>query len=884
MKPVSLVLQCFGPYLNRQEIIFSELAANGLFLICGETGAGKTAILDAICYALYGRSSGGLRGDLEGMRCKQAGKDQETYIEYVFEAKGKRYKFSRSLKYGRKNINDEHICCEWDGQVYVPLFENPVKTRVNDKAKELLGLTYEQFRQVIILPQGQFEKFLVSDSKDKEEILKSLFQTDRWELFAKKFAEQAKMALERQKQEEAAIIAKLGEYACRSLPDLALKMQETESALQELEKRQQMVNAQEEKSRQAYECALQESKDFEILHQWQEKIVSLNARRLDMTQENAVLEQAEAAASIERLYDDKNTVRKKQEECRAAVEQAQRVLSDTQEQLAAALARKKAHDKSKAEQAVRQQDIVKLEGARELYRDLGQKKEAVQQARQQQKKAEKTQKAAFSAYTAANEDCRQAIDEQNRAIKGYQVAQASYFHNISGILAQKLVPGESCPVCGSTSHPVPAVLDTETAVTEEELEQYSKALDAAKDKVNNLLSIRSLAEEKEKAAHQVFLDAKGAVAAAESAYDESIRHTIPEIESIQDLEKRLTLLKEQSEAYHREEQSLGELVTDLQGKEQGDKRVLEAAKHSLAESQTASNEKQRQWQEALAGQGFTSQGAFLSARMKKEELKRRKEKTSRYKADCSAAQTALEEQQERLKGRTEPDVSALKQQAEKNRKCKETIDRDVWQAHQKLNAFRSDFYTLAKRQKQVDDKRAEVEENRELANCLQGANGISLQRYVLGVMLTSVTAEANRLLSSVYGGRYQLYRTDEGSGKIRTKGLELDVLDNYSGQRRRVTTLSGGEKFLAALSLAIGLSTVVQTRGKGIQMEAMFIDEGFGSLDSASIDDALQILQDISNAHGLVGIISHVQRLAEMIPYQLEVTKGWQGSRIIPHY
>ena len=171
-----------------------------------------------------------------------------------------------------------------------------------------------------------------------------------------------------------------------------------------------------------------------------------------------------------------------------------------------------------------------------------------------------------------------------------------------------------------------------------------------------------------------------------------------------------------------------------------------------------------------------------------------------------------------------------------------------------------------------------MDEDLEFANRLRGRSGVSLQRYVLGVMLTSVAAEANRLLAKVYSGRYQLYRTDEVAGSSRKSGLELEVYDSHTNARRSVTTLSGGEKFLVALSLAIGLSTVVQAQGSGIRLEAMFIDEGFGSLDREAVADALEVLQGIQRSSGVVGIISHVEQLTETIPTRIEITKGKQGS------
>ena len=164
------------------------------------------------------------------------------------------------------------------------------------------------------------------------------------------------------------------------------------------------------------------------------------------------------------------------------------------------------------------------------------------------------------------------------------------------------------------------------------------------------------------------------------------------------------------------------------------------------------------------------------------------------------------------------------------------------------------------------------------AACLGGRSGVSLQRYVLGVMLTAITVEANRLLQNVHGGRYRLYRTDESAGRARKRGLELEILDAQNNERRSVTTLSGGEKFLVSLSLAIGLSTVVQAQGGGIRLEAMFIDEGFGSLDRGSIADAFDVLQGIQRSHGLVGIISHVEQLEETIQSKIEVHKDRRGS------
>ena len=201
-------------------------------------------------------------------------------------------------------------------------------------------------------------------------------------------------------------------------------------------------------------------------------------------------------------------------------------------------------------------------------------------------------------------------------------------------------------------------------------------------------------------------------------------------------------------------------------------------------------------------------------------------------------------------------------------------------ASQKSKDMKELYETLSKRWEKYQEEKTIADSNTDFARKLNSSTGLSLQRYVLGIMLTSITVAANQLLKTVRSGRYQLYRSYESSGSARKAGLELDVLDTSNGEKRSVTTLSGGEKFLLALSLAIGLSTVVQAQSGGTKLEAMFIDEGFGSLDAECINDALGILQGIQKSHGLVGIISHVEKLSEIIPTRLEVVTSANGNHI----
>ena len=251
-----------------------------------------------------------------------------------------------------------------------------------------------------------------------------------------------------------------------------------------------------------------------------------------------------------------------------------------------------------------------------------------------------------------------------------------------------------------------------------------------------------------------------------------------------------------------------------------------------------------------------------------------------YRTTLENVRTEEQKQQEKLEGKIRPKLKEMEYELQIAETEQKNRSKELILAQQEVQRIKRIEDSLAKRKAKYEKERLRVDANLEFAGRLRGRSGISLQRYVLGVMLSSVTVEANRLLKQVHGGRYRLYRTNEIAGTSHKGGLELEVLDALSGERRSVTTLSGGEKFLVALSLAIGLSTIVQTQGNGMRLGAMFVDEGFGTLDQHSVYDALEVLQGIQKANGLVGIISHVEMLKDVIPVKLEILKGKNGSYI----
>jgi DNA repair exonuclease SbcCD ATPase subunit len=302
MKPISIRFKCFGPYLNEQFIDFTQLEKSGLFLICGETGSGKTTILDAISYALYGRSSGALRGDLSVMRCKLAQPKDETLVEFIFDSGGHRYRFTRSLKYGRKNLNDSHDCARLEDGVFVPIFENPKLKSVNEKAEELIGLTYDQFRQVIVLPQGQFETLLVSKSEEKEKIHVSLFHADRWQRIADELYNRVYAQDQSIKQQRQMIRAKLQEYGCVNLETLAILEEDTAQKLVQLRKELESAELHRDAVKKIHDEALIRSKDFADLKQTRQTLKQLLERSAHFDQEERLLQMADSAETATPQY------------------------------------------------------------------------------------------------------------------------------------------------------------------------------------------------------------------------------------------------------------------------------------------------------------------------------------------------------------------------------------------------------------------------------------------------------------------------------------------------------------------------------------------------------------------------------------------------------
>ena len=882
MRPISVRFKCFGPYMDEQFVNFEELSSKGIFLICGETGSGKTTILDAICYALFGKSSGGLRQGIEVMRCKSAKTTDKTAVEYIFESNGNRYRFHRELRYGRKNLMEEDGCEVFQDGGFVPVFQNPTATNVNKKAEEILGLTYDQFCQVVMLPQGKFERLLVSNSEEKEKILTSLFHADKWNRIVLGVKTRVEEEAKRLDRELADIQGQLSVYGCTSVDGLKEKLTASKEEVAALEK---VVNEAEQRrthAAKAYEDSIKDNEIFTVLEDCRKKLDSLKQQAKDYDSRRKHLRSSEAADAIREIHTAYTTAKDALDKAVEELGNARSSFSVAEESDAAARKKKELHETERPSYNADKETLTRLKDAREQYAGIGERKKASEDAAKEEEKKRSEADAAKQAYENARRRWDEAKKANDDAVNAYLEISRQYNANIAGNLAAQLEDGAPCPVCGSTEHPVPAELAEGASVSEEDVETANKAIQSAGDTFSAAKTAMDKAEQASTSAAEAFTAAQKNSAAAKAAYESSLQNIIEGISDSKALETEIEKVEGRITAFEQTEKTVEKDISDAASALSAARQRQNDALAKESVSREKMEKESDKWAAALAEKGFSDDESYNAALKGKEHLVTERSAIAAYDADLKTAQEAFDIQKKKTEGLVAPEMKVL-QDARKEAEVvwKEKND-SFTTASQTAKDMEKLYTALSVRWERYQEEKTIADADTDFARKLNSSSGLSLQRYVLGIMLTSITVAANQLLKTVRGGRYQLYRSYESSSGARKAGLELDVLDLSNGEKRSVTTLSGGEKFLLALSLAIGLSTVVQAQSGGTKLDAMFIDEGFGSLDSECINDAMSILEGVQKSHGLVGIISHVEKLSEIIQTRLEVVTSADGNQIRP--
>ena len=880
MKPISVRFRCFGPYIEEQTIRFDELAEHGLFLICGETGSGKTTILDAMCCALYGSCSGEIRGELDAKRCRQARPEDPTEVDFIFECGGKRYRFSRKLtpRKSRKadaetTYNEDYSCGTESDGVWIPLLDNAKKKAMNAKAEELLGLNLNQFRQVIILPQGRFETLLTSGSEDKESILSSLFHTERWKTAVERMADELNSRRDEIARESQTIQEGLNRLQAGSVAELPEALKAAEQAAEcaaEAEK------AAEEAKKQA-QALLNLNDDYRELDKRREKLESSRKAAADDHAVQVRLEMAQKAEKARRPHDEWDQAGEALKQADTRLKETEDKLGQAEETLKKAKEARDAHELLAGEQEKRSREVQRLASLRERYLSISSLQKAADARKKELAAAETEKERAERTAKGEKERLQELETAWNNAEDAYKLTARAYRAAAAGNLAAVLQEGEPCPVCGSTHHPHPARLP-EGAVESRDVEAAEKEVTRARKAYEIQKGRKEKEEEAWRKAEQSYQEARTAYDTADGTLRQELAWRDPELETLEDLDRRSRELDGAVRDYNDKKEKLSAAYNQAVAARDTLNGAKKDRQTDWEQAGTAYREKEKVWLKALAETGLGTEIQYNAMILAAEEQQKLQKTLSDHQAELGTAQVLYQEQQEKLEGKERPEPeTAAKTYEEADLRHKASIQEKTI-AEQKRENLRTEIARLTALDAKIAERRNAYEEDNAFVRALRGSTGMSIQRYVLSVRLGQVIVEANRLLSGIYGGRYRLHRSNESYGSSHKSGLELEVYDSQSDQRRSVCTLSGGEKFLVALSLAIGLCTVVQNEQKGVNLEAMFIDEGFGSLDQNTLGDALDVLQGVQRGHGLVGIISHVPLLEETILTKIEIRKTAHGS------
>lgn len=882
MKPLRLTMQAFGPYADTQTVDFEKLAQNGMFLIKGPTGSGKTTIFDAMTFALYGGSSGDDsknkfgRNDLEEWRCNQAESSVPTIVSFTFSVREKKYEFTRRLVPKRKNCSPEYSAGEIDENgVLHPFFENPKKEDLTRKAEALVGLTKEQFRQVVLLPQGQFERFLTAPSTDKEEILEKIFDAQRWDSYAQRFYEGAaarKAALDAERNE---ILRSLAEENMSALPELTARIGELSAQREQNEAARIAFDAEQKQKQLNADIALAEQ--FKPLARLQKEQEALQARRTEMDANRASLARAQKAEGLRQILVDFERA-EKEYRTRMDAEKREAAKLPAAERTAQAAAEMLAQHIAQSPVAQWQKKSGEYASKRTAYQELSGLQQAYTQARNTYAMQQKAAQAADMALDEATRNAKTAYETYQTQDAKERDIRTRYYSGIYGEIAAQLEENAPCPVCGSLNHPNPARRAADS-VSKKDVEAAEKAAKQAKDSWQMLDKARETAAARREQQNGALAKAQNDYNAAEAKLKNAQANLIDGIPTLAQLDGKI---QELDNAIAQYEQQTESLRADAQKAAQGVSALKERIENARKEAQTA----QTTWEAgkkaldaALAENGYRDMQSVKADLRTDAQRSALVEAISKFTQDVENNRKALEQTQQALQGLEMPDITRFaarqKEIQEQNSAfaaTKAKLETDIGRLTQKQEA-------LAQKQAHFDANCQQCTDDLEFAKKLRGDSGIGLQRYVLAIHFNQVIGEANRMLGKVHGGRYHLYRSDD-KGRGNKRGLELKVYDNRSPETegRSVSMLSGGEKFLVSLALSIGMSTVAQKGG--VQIEALFIDEGFGTLDDSSIHDAMDVLESVRRSSGMIGIISHVQLLESSIPTQLEVVKSGSGSSI----
>lgn len=927
MKPLKLTMSAFGSYAGKNVIDFTG-QQQGIFLITGDTGAGKTTIFDAITYALYNQTSGGERnGNM--MRSQYARPETETYVELEFLYRGQTYrvrrnpdyKITKTLKNGKIREQKVPHSVELtlpDGTVF------PEKKNATDaKIIEILGLTADQFSQIVMIAQGDFLKLLYTKSDERKMIFSKLFRTDiYWKIqenLRRKSMEMDERIQENDRafEQEKSRIIPLPESEELPLDELVERLRERlKDALKEQNLRRANVEELNKKITKYEEI----NKLFRSLEKIRQTGKELEARQAESKERRQQIENARKADKV--LVAEQQNLRQQQEveQSAQAIAKMTETLANDQEMFESLKTQlQESEAKQKREAADIQKKMLALEQSFPSYEALQNARSEEQQAKKVWEDLGKTSEESFHKKEAGIAALKEQQKQQEQVVeqtkknweqtslgasesaKHYEHMYEAFLKEQAGILAENLSAGCPCPVCGSTVHPDPAKL-SDHAVTELEVEQAKKTRAAAEEK-RDLAYAAFEAEktEKQKLAQAVEKEEADFVLAqtiakqqrkeAEQNYvslqkiAEQIREKLV-YPSFAEAKKQYAAMQKALEAAEQEiakkrqkVSELAEAMNTLKGQKLAEEENQKTAKKLAVKTE-------KEYAKLLEKSGFVSEETYHLAILPERSRSKLEREEKEYESQCLRQQSEQKLLEKQVSGKTYTDTTELNERLKVEKQALKEAEKTYMELHTAYENDRAVLQNCAvylEKGKKMESEDQVIKSLSKTANGrLSGSAKIDFETYIQRQYFKQIIHEANKRLLTMSNHQFILKLKEEANtGRKTNEGLDLSVYSLVTDSERDVKTLSGGESFLAALAMALGLSDIVERSAGAIHPDMMFIDEGFGSLDAQSRQQAIEVLAELAGDSRMVGIISHVTELKEQIDRKLVVSRTDKGSRAV---
>lgn len=942
MKPLKLVMSAFGPYRDRVEVDFEKLGSNGIYLITGDTGSGKTTIFDAISFALFGEASGSRREN-GTFRSDFASEKVKTFVELEFEHKGLFYKIERVPRYMRKKVRGEGMTSVL-GDATLTYLEEVITgdKNVTDKCVEILGMNASQFKQIVMIAQGEFLELLLSKPKDRASIFRRIFDTGIYKEISDKLKENylakrreyedSRLSLEGYKEGILLENDILTDIETSDLLDLLMKEIEKDK-LEEEKIMTEKVNLDKELEVIIKKISegLMINHNFEVLEKTrlllkereQEEDEVISKRKKVLRNQDIwsyIIPKRDEVNSVkEELLEKENSLKKYQEEFQninLSYEKAlflfQKVESFTLE-----LEKKKGMKQEYENKLIIWEDILNLENQlkeQKVLRDkilLYEKKEFERKFEQK-----KLQEVELQNLRKSFLELKEDFFSENQE---YLEAYDCFLSSQAGVLAATLKKGCPCPVCGSLDHPCIAVIDGKVVVKDElddkkkkvdnlqkKLEEYQLLLQDKELKLDHLkqelgsLSLDSLLSEIHKLEKQI--QENGGNLSEKSEFSKEAFQEIEVI--IANLEVKYHDMRKEVAGYDTKESI--QLEIEILRKEIEEKELKIDEIHKNYEFQLKEKVRVQSMIQVLDEDslklkerldnlsldyvssyqkfGYEKEEDYLQVQLTKEDMENLSLEVQNYYEELGQLQSKINTLEDVVVGKKMVNVLELE-----GEKC---------QINEKLEGIHSSLKSIGNKisnnvkvydkidavYKKVKNLEKEVMVYKDLSDTangtIAGKNKLEFEQFVQASYFDRVIASANKRFGYMSEERFQLVRKEEASKVSEKLGLELEVMDYYTGKKRDIKSLSGGESFKAALSLALGMSDTIQAFSGGVVVDAMFIDEGFGSLDEESLEAALNAIMMLSQGNRLIGIISHVNELRSRIDKKIVIKKSSCGSSV----